>query len=66
MTDDPVVTRLTRGRPRLEQPMYPISTRLPQPAIDQLVRLASQHRMPVSHLTRQLLMVCLRNESTTN
>jgi hypothetical protein len=38
---------------------------LPQPTFDQLVRLANKYRMPVSTMTRQLLMVCLRSDPPT-
>jgi len=65
MTSKPDPLTGGRGRPRRAQPSCPLSTRLPQPTFDQLVRLANKYRMPVSTMTRQLLMVCLRSDPPT-
>ncbi len=48
-----------RGRPRVETPLERVSTRLPTPEYDRLVRLANRRDQSVSSLIRQLLVLRL-------
>jgi len=48
-----------RGRPRLDDPMVPVSTRLPSEANERLLRLSYEQRRPVSSVVRSLLMMRL-------
>lgn len=48
------------GRPRVEEPLERVSTRLPVPAYDRLVRLANMNETSVSNLVRQLLVFRLK------
>ena len=48
-----------RGRPRVEQPLSAISTRMPTNLHDKLVVLANKHEVSVSALVRQMLMLQL-------
>jgi hypothetical protein len=56
--DIPEVVR-PRGRPRVEEPMSSVSTRLPSDAYDRLIRAANQQDKSVSSLVRQLLILRL-------
>lgn len=48
------------GRPRVETPLERVSTRLPVPAYDRLVRLANLQETSVSNIVRQLLVFRLK------
>jgi len=48
-----------RGRPRVEAPLERVSTRIPTPHYDRLVRLANKRDQSVSALIRQLLVLKL-------
>jgi len=59
--NDPRV-RLTvrqRGRPRVEEPLEPVMTRLPRVEYEKLCRAATRQDMPVSALVRRLLILRL-------
>lgn len=62
MCDDPTLVILTRarGRPVVDPPTCPVSTRLPEPDVDRLIRLAARHDVPVAALMRAMLQVALR------
>ena len=49
-----------RGRPRVEQRLERVSTRLPVPTYNQLVSIANARATSVSKLVRQLLVLRLR------
>jgi hypothetical protein len=49
-----------RGRPRAEEPMTTLSTRVPTAAYDRLVRIANMRNESVSSLVRSLLVLRLR------
>ena len=49
-----------RGRPRVEEPLERVSTRLPLPVYDQLVTIANQRETSVSMLVRQLIVLRLK------
>ena len=49
-----------RGRPRVEQPQERLSTRLPTPEYDRLVKLAQQREQSLSALVRDLLTISRR------
>ena len=51
-----------RGRPRVEQPMEPVMTRLPRENYDRLVRAADLQGLSVSSLVRQLLILRIPKE----
>lgn len=55
----PIVERRGRGRPRVDEPFERLSTRVPLPTYDRLVKLANQRETSVSHLVRQLLILRL-------
>jgi hypothetical protein len=48
-----------RGRPRVEDPMTRLSTRLPSAEYDRLIRAANQQDTSVASLVRQLLILRL-------
>ena len=50
-----------RGRPRVEDPMSAVSTRVPSSYHDRLVKLAAQKDVSVARLVRSMLMIQLRN-----
>jgi hypothetical protein len=56
----PVARGRQGGRPRVDEPLERVSTRLPVPAYDRLVKLANMHDTSVSNLVRQLLVFRLR------
>lgn len=49
-------TRRPRGRPRVEEPMTTISTRIPVRDHDKLIRLANQREISVADLVRRRLL----------
>jgi hypothetical protein len=49
-----------RGRPRVDEPLERVSTRLPIPVYDRLVEIANQRETSVSMLVRQLLILRLK------
>lgn len=49
-----------RGRPRVDEPLERVSTRLPLPIYDKLVSAANQQDVSVSRLVRQLLILRLK------
>jgi predicted HicB family RNase H-like nuclease len=49
-----------RGRPPLDQPKSPVSTRLSVREHDRLIALAQQREMSVSALVRRVLVFALR------
>lgn len=51
--------RRGRGRPRLEEPLSVVSTRLPVAYHDRLVELAKRNEMSISAAVRQLLILRL-------
>lgn len=61
--NDPKGARLTvrpRGRPRVEEPLERVSTRLPLPVYDRLVTIANERDTSVSMLVRQLIVLRLK------
>lgn len=58
-TADSVAPR-PRGRPRVDEPLSHVSTRLPIPYHDRLIQLAKQQDTSVSQMVRQLLVLKLR------
>lgn len=48
-----------RGRPRVDEPLERVSTRLPIPVYDRLVAIANERDTSVSMLMRQLLILRL-------
>lgn len=50
------------GRPRLDQPLSTVSTRLPPQVHDELIKLANHQEESVSETLRQLLILRLRPE----
>lgn len=59
MAKEPDEPSRPRGRPRVDDPMSPVSTRLPSKAYDQLIRVATQQDTSVASLVRQLLILRL-------
>jgi hypothetical protein len=51
-----VISPRGRGRPRVPDPMERVSTRLPTPVYDRLVKAAKQRDQSVAELARQILM----------
>lgn len=51
-----------RGRPRVEERMEPVATRLPVRDYDRLVRAANLQQMSVARLVRQLLILRIPKE----
>ena len=49
-----------RGRPRVQEPLERVSTRLPLPVYDRLCEIAHQRETSVSMLVRQLLVLRLK------
>lgn len=49
-----------RGRPRVEEPLSAISTRLPASYHDRLIRIANAQEISVSAVVRQLLILRLQ------
>jgi len=49
-----------RGRPRVEEPLERVSTRLPVPVYDQLATIAKHRETSVSMVVRQLLVLRLK------
>jgi hypothetical protein len=58
--DVTVVVTKSRGRPRVQEPLEQVGTRLPVPYYDRLVQIAHDREMSVSGLVRQLLILRLR------
>jgi hypothetical protein len=58
---DGVQSPRQRGRPRVEEPLERVSTRLPLGVYDQLVRAANQRETSVSMLVRQLIVMRLKD-----
>lgn len=56
----PIQERRGRGRPRVDEPLSPVSTRVPASYHDRLVKLANQRDQSVSETVRQLLIIRLR------
>lgn len=52
--------RRGRGRPRVDEPLERVSTRLPLPIYDRLVSIANERDTSVSMLVRQLLVFRLK------
>lgn len=51
-----------RGRPRVEEPLERVSTRLPLPIYDELVKAANARDTSVANLVRQIVIVGLPRE----
>lgn len=51
-----------RGRPRVEQPQERLSTRLPTPEYDRLVKLAQKRDQSLSSLVRDLLTISSKRQ----
>lgn len=49
-----------RGRPRSEQPCTSVSTWVPTPYHDRLIKMANQRGMTVSSLVKQIIVIQLR------
>jgi hypothetical protein len=49
-----------RGRPRVEEPQERLSTRIPTPEYDRLVKLAQKRDQSLSALVRDLLAISRR------
>ena len=62
MTDDrdKTFTRRRPGRPRVEEPLTQVSTRLPPRAYDQLITRANQQGVSVHALLRRQILSWLR------
>lgn len=57
MKDDrELETRRPRGRPRVDEPMALVSTRLPVRDYDRLIRLAQKQEMSVADLLRRRIL----------
>lgn len=56
---DGVLETRGRGRPRVEEPLERVSTRLPVPVYDQLVRVANAQETSVADVMRQIVIVGL-------
>lgn len=62
MSSEPIrdgVTERRRGRPRVADPVSPVSTRLPTPTYDRLIALANRREVSVSALIRQIVILQL-------
>jgi hypothetical protein len=53
------VRQRKRGRPRVQDPLSPVSTRLPTRHHDRLVRLANRRGESVSETVRQVIILTL-------
>ena len=51
-----------RGRPRVAEPLEPVSTRVPLHVYDQLVRTATARDVSVANLLRQIIILRLPRE----
>jgi hypothetical protein len=60
MSEDAPIPTGRRGRPRVEEPLERVSTRLPLPIYDELVRKANARDTSVSMMVRQLLILRLK------
>lgn len=59
MSDEHGQRSRPRGRPRVDEPLERVSTRLPVPVYDRLVTIANQRETSVSMLVRQLIVLRL-------